>query len=524
MRYEAAGDCLLYGMGKEFMLEDEDVDFFHFKAFIVHFYLLGCLTRESVKALKRIINGSEYEKEENLKGIATILIRELSRIFKFSDSETMFEMLNSIKIPKYVFDKVDFWFELMPDIAYQEPYMIFITSVNERYYHLRRINVYDSDDNDCEYALPYFYGYSDNYSIEELSNVYSNIVGTNAKNGTVYLSPAYTNCFFTEYSPGGETETIYHGELLGLIDSHPVVEDDDYIYIFDDEGNRRNLITRNPIENYKILNNKIYVEARRNGPGFIIPYYVDSSGNRTDLTYKEKADYIFKKIKYDNSLKDADSDINVFLSTINFQHQKLTLGFLKEFFSYFDDSDEYIEDANTLIALLNQHIDDDVDIVDYLYLFRDVSQRLDFKPSPRIISHSLVCLVTVLEKEDDFSEMLNDFYKFKAGLLKFAFWTDERIAIEEKKSYCLIGGFQFERGGEFIADKKRVSDGVILGNTIISDDNHLAGQVSYDLTNGMYVIKYTRELEPLEFLDVIEKFNLPKDKFRIIIDDKSAIT
>ena len=527
--YEA-GDCLKYAMGRECESGFNGSDGFspnHLSAFLVYFFLTN---RIAVETIQRI----EMEKKRYKIGsrsfdlayhaIFKYILTDLKRYYRFSSSEKLFDLLNEEKIPGWVFDLADVLIKMIPGV-----YLIndCLFDVVEEYgmSHFRCVPVdklprsFDVASSDilCEQGLT-------------ISNKYSEIFGYDPQRKVLFLKLKHSSFAYAEYYLDEKTEIIHNYMCLGLADTFPVILDEGNLSVV--VGNTKKVIKKyDPFEIYLFMSGFIRVISKDRGKSFFKPYILKLDGSREETSYEDCAVFLVEKI--DRDIKRGFDRLGFIDHMINhdYRYEKIKEGdiYFAFFESLFDDVDQMKNKYGRLyifiLNLLKEYLPLDVDLLEYFYMFGDVSKHLWSDERNILIDEALYRRLNELHLSGKLGNVIHDIEGLKALLIEEDPGNDEKVEQYREQMtvhYDIkIGQFKFQDENIWYAVGSQSDITIKANHLVIKEEirkkDH-AGMVSYNLLNGIYEVQYDRLMSKDEQYAVMDGFSISENRVRFYVN------
>lgn len=522
MNLYKAGECLNYGLGRELMLGDKaEIKNYHLKVFVTYFGLVGYIKRDDISRIVDILI-----KDRNMQKVfvllTNIIVKNLKEHFEFEDTDSLFNALNTIEIPYWVFRLVPDLFDVLPNAYYVDDRIYYIVNIADKYYFrsvdpnetsgvklFRRI--WDGPFNDDDFGCTISTNYSKILSYDENSKIF-------------YLRSHSVYDLYCEYHVDTKQEHLKHYRCVGVLSKkYPVVFANGYLSVI--VNNKiKNLKEKDFYENYCIKNDRIFVTMTSISQVAFKPYYLDVEGNRTEASYSEAKEYLIDSI-------DRDTMGQVFGSSQKFALKKtdiLSFKVLNDCFcrDNLDLDETYILVYKRALEILKKYLSEDDDIVDILYAISDASKKLKKMISIHFMYAEGVARLEELHLAGKLKEVISDAKKLNEALLEGEEWDDKRLkglnAIVGEGSCGQIGCFDIENGMLTRVTKGGIEKGQCIGNQLILPNAIESGIVSKNIENGIYEVQFNRELSEDEIDMILEEFSIDECFYHIIIDYKTA--
>lgn len=528
IRLNKAGECLKYGLGQEWDRNRSKELQEHLAAFLVYFVLKGMIDRISFEVIKvyaalwknnfYLNSNSEFYKE-----IAHILVKELRQLFSFSNAEEMFAALDEVVIPDWAFTGAEELMNLLPDAYLVQNRLYFIMTRNGSPYfrcvHTQNVgNLLNCSE---EVSVPW-----EDICNCTISKLYSKIIGFNEEKKVLYLQLNHSDRFYAGYYIDEKQEVIYPHRCLGLIGNmFPIINDGESLSVVVD-GKIRQIKKADCFEKYEVKGGRIYVKPTEESPVFFRPYRLMIDGTVDESAYAMAAKYLMGKVE-----KDLQVTPEILLAlreagTASETHPAvdalvISLEFLKPFIEGVNlEVNRMGRMYHFLCRLLGEYFSDDEDLLDYFYMFAEVSRRLQKRPKEEIVTERLYWKLNELNLSGKLKNAIHEIDSLKELLLEDAYWDDEQIsAVREEmgRGGNEIGCFSIN-DNTVIKAGQDLSSAAVVGNSLVMREPEHPGLVSFNLETGIYEIRYYRILDKQETDRVIDAFGLKKAEVRIYTD------
>ncbi len=529
--YMHSGDFLKYGLTVELSEKNEsEYGPKHFMAFLVYYTLIGYIDKLSFSNIVHSFekfNEGIINTKELYKNILEVLVKQLKKYYVFSNSTQMFEQLNTDSIPDWVLESMDVIVRFLPD-AYLIDDSIFYIWNKHNSVLFRRVRCECAglmDDfilDGCSEQIDY-----PNYTI---SPNYSKILGIDRINKVLYLELKSTTLAFGEYYVEDGKETIINNKFIGMIKGKngqltPLIEDDNSL-LTKINGEYSGFDNKDFFKTYMIIGDELNVYSSPSKPSFSKPYILSLVDGLKDRSYMDCARFMITNIWRDigkhsryfmillGDKKDKSFDIN--------EDTVITLDYFERFIR-----DNLTRDNTNstiylcLINLLRDHYKGDEDILDLLYLFGDLSKKMNpelnnMAETPIVSPRLCNCLVN-LSKQHVLGNVIRDADKLCDTLNDCIYWDEKKIDqlhFETANNLPLIGYYDLSDGG-ISACTCNTGRGVILGGIIMlnpfmmkNKDGLYKGSVTYNLNTGQYDVQYNRKLSNEEKKKILDRFKI----------------
>lgn len=475
-----AGECLRYALGKELCMGEVAGVPNHLNAFIVYMVLIGKIDRDSIGwiryvAHRRESGGSDFQ--TFYRRLSKTIIRSLKNHFAFHDSESMIQALDEIVIPEWPFAESETIMRLFPDGYLVKDRLFFVMERNGGSY-FKSVHVRAVDDLlDCDEDINVGRGGS-NYTI---SKNYSHIIAYDEKKKAFYLRLKSTMDMFAVYYVDDDCEAIYHHRCLGIIgNTFPVIEAGDYLSVIVN-GKIKPIKDWKDFENYKMEKEYIRVEPAREKPTFFKSYKLMVDGRREEYPYDEQASFLVGKIEEhmnDNlgMIESLFSGRNsVVISDFVSKGQIISLEYLDKLIEKYDLEDNRIARMyHFLNKLIEEYLPKETDVLNHYYMFADVSRRLTEDMGTEFISEQLYWRMNELNLSGRLERVIHKVDALRDVLLEDAYWDDESI-LNRKREYDTSDG----KVGYFEFDDSKMRSYSVLLDEGIAVENSLVMKDSY---------------------------------------------
>lgn len=523
MKLNKLGDCLSYGLTHELLDKKQSLGLSYFKTVIVYMFIKKYMCRETVRKIKKIIDIKQYSDANSnvlFEKILRLVASELKKHMAFSTVEEMFDSLNKAEIPKWVYYNCDKLYTLLPEVCWIGEKLFYVEH-REHVYILNEIRVEAIRGNSLSNDE------MDEDDAKEISYAYSGIIGSNETIGILYLQSVNLSDMYVEYYVESKQARVHRNKCLGMIGNMLVIEDKGFITF--KAGKKLNIIKRiDAFEKYELVENEIYVTPRKEKPVYFKPYRLSLTGSLISVSYSEAKEYLWEEIKNEQS-----SFLKRFMTSSMIEEELEEFEFdefsLKNVETYFQKRNDLECDRNArvcyfLTKVLSKYLNEDVDMLDYFYMFMDVSKRLEKHTWNSGLSERLYWRVEELETCGELSDCIYNLEKFKVKLLEEAYWDDRQLLRERDAISCKgkIGEFEVAKGN-IDATTANIIEGIYFGNVFLYSPKGKKGTVSYDEIFNRYTIRYPRILNNSEIERIVNTFDLNYEDYHIIVEENSVL-
>ena len=428
-----AGECLRYALGKELCMGEVDGVPNHLNAFIVYMVLIGKFDRNSIGWIRYVNHRRESgtsDFQTFYRRLSNTIVKSLKKHFAFHDSESMFQALDEIVIPEWAFAESETIMNLLPDVYLVNDRLFFVIERNGGNY-FKSVHVRAVDDLLESYEDINVGRGGMNYTI---SKNYSQIIGFDEKKKAFYLRLKSTMDMFGVYYVDDDCEAIYHHRCLGIIgNAFPVIEDGKSLAVIVNERIKP-IKEWNNHENYKMEKEYIRVEPVGEKSTFFKPYKIMIDGRREEYPYDEHASFLVGKIE-----EHMNDDMGMIQSLFSGRNsvvipdfvskgQVISLDFLDKLIEKYDLEDNRIARMyHFLNKLIEEFLPKETDVLDHYYMFADVSRRLNEDMGTEFIAEQLYWRMNELNLSGKLERVIHKVDALRDILLEDAYWDDESI-------------------------------------------------------------------------------------------------
>ena len=517
MLFQKVGDCLRYGLYHELFNQKEENNNYYLLSALIFLYLKRYIPRNEMDILMQLEVRSHYKKEcldDFFEHMKEILTNCLKRYFEFKESTDIFEVLNNITIPKWIFQTVYGLIKLYPQVYFVEDYLYYLMLTDENYrFRYINVNLIESLDN---FGHNSFADWNEEIAPfepwQEIGDMYSEIIGYNAEMQVFYLK--LENAFmYAEYWVETEQTVLHNNRCYGVIGNrYPVIKAGRYLAIVDEKDNNIIVKETDRLEEYSVDSDRIFVTPSRIMPLFFKPYFLSMNGQRYEASYEIAKRFWLNRMSDDiPSLWYGDifaeGYYNLDFVSLNFLNKLFRENYAK---GYQTTRTQYF-----IVKLLEKYLPKDTDVLDWCFMLSDVSKRLCKEKYYEQWSGDLYRLLSKLHISGQLKVAAGNVEDFRKMLLKTAYWTDERLNTISQEDSEKLGFFEFDR------EKVRVEiveleEAACVGNLLIPTCGSLSGIVMYNIETGNFEIQCNRRLENYQIFKVKEAFGI-EENCRIII-------
>ncbi len=523
MKLNKFGDCLSYGLTHELLDKKQSLGLSYFKTVIVYMFLKKYMCSETVRKIRKVISAGQYGNMDSkvlFENVLKLVAGELRKHFSFSTIEELFEVLNKEIVPEWIYRNYDKLFALLPEVCWLGKYLFFVEYkepvhvLNKVWVEAIRGNALSCDEIDDEY-------------MRVISYTYSKIIGSNETLGILYLQPANLFDMYAEYCVESNQERIHRNKCLGKVGNMLIIEDKGFLTV--KAGKKLNRIKRlDPFESYEFIENEIYVTPKKEKPIYFKPYKLSLKGCELQVSYSEAKGYLWEELQDERSGLFKKYLISSIVEENKSDFDEFTLGNIEDYYKKLTnlESDRNARVCYFLIKILHKYMEREVDVLDYFYMFMDVSKRYDENTWSTGINERLYWRIEELEARGELEGCIYNIEKLKAALLEDAFWDDKRVSKEKtaELTSCKgkIGEFNLIKGN-VDANAVNVKDGYYWGNTFLYSIENRKGTVSYDVNLDRYTIRYPRILKHSEVERIVDAFDLEYENYHVVIEENSLL-
>lgn len=530
MMLTRVGDCLSYGIGKEFCAEKNiRTEHRYLKAVIIYLWLRGCISRDNVEECKKLLSFQLDTLQKSIRNdILEILTQELKEKFHFPDADSFFKGLNTMNIPEWIFQQRDVLWNIIPNIYMVNRTLYYIVKIDGRFY-FRKLHVTRCREELTQFDQDYYSSRDSDLDNDDcmnhtISNAYSEILTYDENSRRFFLRMTHDYNVYAEYYIDTEQEMYHYScRCIGIIENRiPVIEVADTLYAVVDGKNQRIMHT-NGTCNYEIRKKQILVKPLEWGPVMFEPYMITLDGKREAVCYAESARYMLQKIVDD--IRDLDHNLFLYKTRVR-KVTKFSLAFLHQYLENEYDSinGTVVNIYLFLVEILERCLDPDIDVLPYFYLLSDISRRYRKNVNSKVISEEFFEKFIRLHSDRVVRAAMGNVEELRKVLMQYVYWDDKMI--NEKWDRLIdcrkLGCFTINKCEKIqVACKKNISEAIIVGSQLIpwNSNSMTEGMVSYNIETGSYDIRYDRLLTEPEIDAIRSEFNLDEEcVYRIIID------
>ena len=523
-----AGECLRYALGNELHAKDIDGIPNHLMAFAAYFFLMDKLDRNSANWFSNILRRRDYldtDFKTFYRELSGFIVQNLKKHFHFDDSESMFAALDKVTIPDWAFVAAQEIMHLLPDVYLVKDRLYYLIERREGYYFRSVDLTTDADE------IP---GFDEGISADRsdtnrtVSKSYSRIIGYNPDEKVFYLQPKNTGEMFAVYDVDNDYETLYHYRCHGILGNvFPLIENDGYLAVIIN-GKVKPVRKIDPSEEYMAIGDYIRVEPAFGQPAFFKPYKLMIDGVRAEYSYDEQAAFLVAKIR-----EQLDGDRRGFLgalfgkgnpeSSAYAKGQIISPAYIDEILNSYDlDENRDARMYHIINRYLKESIPEDQDVLEYWYMFADVSRKLVGEPTSDLIDEAVYWRLNEVVLQGKLPKAIKTADTLRELLLKVTSWEESSPA-EMKNgsdSEMKVGCFEFA-GADLISERSEPGKMIVVGNNLMPENMNRPGIVFLDLEYGNNVVRYPRFLNKAEREKVLLDFSLEEENCRFCTDCRS---
>ena len=168
--------------------------------------------------------------------------------------------------------------------------------------------------------------------------------------------------------------------------------------------------------------------------------------------------------------------------------------------------------------LLKGYLPPDKDVLDYFFMFSDVSKRRYKGVTSNFIDEGIYWQLNEMHITGKLSRVIKDIDKLKKKLLKDTYWNDEMIKNDIATGFTrYVGAFDFQ-GGKLIAMVEKEDNARCIGDLLVANLDKKRGMVALNIETGAYEIQYIRELTSEEVNMIFSGFHIVDVAYRISVE------
>lgn len=165
-----------------------------------------------------------------------------------------------------------------------------------------------------------------------------------------------------------------------------------------------------------------------------------------------------------------------------------------------------------IVKLLKGYLPPDKDVLDYFFMFSDVSKRRYKGVTSNFIDEGIYWQLNEMHITGKLSR------KLKKKLLKDTYWNDEMIKNDIATGFTrYVGAFDFQ-GGKLIAMVEKEDNARCIGDLLVANLDKKRGMVALNIETGAYEIQYIRELTSEEVNMIFSGFHIVDVAYRISVE------
>lgn len=171
-----------------------------------------------------------------------------------------------------------------------------------------------------------------------------------------------------------------------------------------------------------------------------------------------------------------------------------------------------------IVKLLKGYLPPDKDVLDYFFMFSDVSKRRYKGVTSNFIDEGIYWQLNEMHITGKLSRVIKDIDKLKKKLLKDTYWNDEMIKNDIATGFTrYVGAFDFQ-GGKLIAMVEKEDNARCIGDLLVANLDKKRGMVALNIETGAYEIQYIRELTSEEVNMIFSGFHIVDVAYHISVE------
>lgn len=522
MEFNLLGDCFSYGLSHE-LVDEERVTWTHMKTAFVYLWLKGYVEIDTLQIVKKnlICSDAKERAEEafSWRFLAPI-VRDLKRLKKFEDYDSLIEVLNQDKIPQWMFRNVERLYDLFPQAVLFDDALYYISKCDDlsSLVVIRDVSAHPRLCLDRDEVV--------------IADEVGEMAGIDRQLGILYAKMLYFPDRYMEYNFKTGEIHIYHMKLeqvVGGVIPLLINENDELHLKFGDSFVFLKKLEKK--ETYKAMSNYLRLLPKEDKPVMFKPYRVCFDGTVEEETPAICKDYMVDLLM-DEMCSEADKMIRMLSKKIDDlvgdvkEYEDIPLMTLSEFKKLMDldDVDEEKKKLVTLIVkILSNYICEDTDILDLLYIFAEYARRREENVRSEILSKFLFWRLQELHVTGVLGDYIRDAGKLREKLLENIYWDDQKVEslLQNDNTELILGRFEF-RDGKLQTELVDSIDCSTLGCFIIPLSSKLGynGIVAYDTRTDTTEIHYGRQLTSDEIEDLKSRFQVQHFmNIRLVIEE-----
>ena len=171
---------------------------------------------------------------------------------------------------------------------------------------------------------------------------------------------------------------------------------------------------------------------------------------------------------------------------------------------------------------LKKYLSEESDVLDYYYMFADVSRKLAHETGSDSITEVLYRRLNEVVVRGKLEKAVQKVDTLRELLLESVSLNGEKQPKKGnklKEGRSTVGCFEFDSEGN-IYGMNETGDEVVIGNNLMKRDMNLQGVIAYNMEYGIYEIRYPRMMNETEKRTVIKCFLQEGDSYRFYADCK----
>lgn len=170
-----------------------------------------------------------------------------------------------------------------------------------------------------------------------------------------------------------------------------------------------------------------------------------------------------------------------------------------------------------IVKLLKGYLPPDKDVLDYFFMFSDVSKRRYKGVTSNFIDEGIYWQLNEMHITGKLSRVIKDIDKLRRSSLKIHIGR-EMIKNDIATGFTrYVGAFDFQ-GGKLIAMVEKEDNARCIGDLLVANLDKKRGMVALNIETGAYEIQYIRELTSEEVNMIFSGFHIVDVAYRISVE------